>query len=80
MKFTHIPSTHMGAVPISPHVFTLTIDDRDIAFLVGFVLTYGLLRPRFVDSIGHAIGEWLRLGFCLYCLYLTMLCYVTMMM
>lgn len=69
MNFTHIRSTYAGAVPLTPHVFTLVISDREIAFIIGTIMTYGLLRPRFVDAIGRMLCESLRLGFSLYCMY-----------
>ena len=69
----------MGAVPLTPHIYTLAISDREIVFILGFIFMYGLLRPRFVDTIGRVVGEILRLGFSLYCMYWTMIC-VTMMM
>ena len=72
MKFTHIRSIYLGATPLTPHTFTLVISDHEMAFLLGFIMMYGLFRSRFVNAVGNIIGELLRLGFCLYC-YCTLL-------
>lgn len=66
MNFTHNHSTYIGGVPQNHHhVFTFTISDKEISFLIGCTVIHCLLRPRFVDNMMRALAELFLFVFCL---------------